>query len=380
MDPIIIIGTGLAGYTTAREFRKRDKQTPLHIVTADDGSSYSKPMLSNALDKGKTADTLAMANAEKMATDLQAEIWTHTHVSAINPSEHTITTDKGELKYAKLVLAIGANPIRIPLGGDAADQVLSVNDLNDYRAFREAIESNKRVAIMGAGLIGCEFANDLCGQSYHVDVVDLAPAPLGRLLPEAAADYLQQALSAIGVHWHFSKSIEKVESSTSGITLTLSDGSTIETDVVLSAIGLRPETTLAEVAGLKTERGIVANRQLQTSDPDIYALGDCVEVEGLNLPFVMPLMNAARTIATNLAGETTQLSYPAMPVAVKTPACPTVVCPPLPGSTGEWETEQLDNGIRALFKNSDGQLLGFALLGEAVSEKMTLSKEVPNWL
>ena len=148
-------------------------------------------------------------------------------------------------------------------------------------------------------------------------------------------------------------------------------------DVVLSAVGLKPRTALAGAAGIKINRGIIVNKLLQTSDEDIYALGDCAEVEGRVLPFVMPIMQAARALASTLAGNPTAVKYPAMPVAVKTPACPTVVSPPDAGSQGEWKVEGGVEGVKAQFHHKDGQLLGFALMGAAVSEKSQLTQQLP---
>ena len=161
MHPIIIVGSGLAGYTVARELRKLDKNSALVIVSADDGRFYSKPMLSNALASGKSADSLALSDATQMQNQLNAVIHTHTRVSAIDSVAHRITMNGVSLPYSKLVLALGADPIRPQLEGDAVEAVFSVNDLADYARFRVALAAAKRVAIIGGGLIGCEFANDL---------------------------------------------------------------------------------------------------------------------------------------------------------------------------------------------------------------------------
>ncbi len=380
MADIVIIGTGLAGYTLAREFRKLDKQSELMLISQDDAAYYSKPMLSNALDKGKTAESLVISSADKMASDLDASIWNHTHVSHIHADKHQIQCDRGLVDYQHLILANGANPIKIPFEGDAADTIMSVNNLTDYSEFRKALEQGKRVVIIGAGLIGCEFANDLSTAGATIDIVDLAPQPLGRLLPPRAATELQQKLSDLGVSWHLDDSVSSVNHKDEALVIALKSGATIAADIVLSAIGLRADIQLAKDAGLDTERGIKVDRYLQTSTNNIYALGDCAQVEDLNLPFVMPLMNAARALAASLAGEKTPVNYPAMPVVVKTPAYPVVVCPPPRKIEGHWQEEVTETGIRARFKDSEGATLGFALTGELVKERMAMGKEVPDWL
>jgi rubredoxin-NAD+ reductase len=272
---------------------------------------------------------------------------------------------------------LGADQIRIPIEGSAANEVLTVNDLEDYAQFRGAIEGKKKVAILGAGLIGCEFANDLVLGGYEVDVIDLAPQVLGRLLPEAAAKALQDKLGDFGVRWHFSTTAKTIDRTGGNLSISLANGDSISCDVVLSAVGLKPRVDLAEAAGIKTSTGITVNRELQTSASNVYSLGDCTEVEGLVLPYVMPIMQAARALAPTLLGQVTALSYPAMPVMIKTPALPTVVSPPAKDSEGQWKTTGIDGGIEARFESPDGKLLGFALLGTATAQRAALSKELP---
>ena len=380
MNPIIIIGSGLAGYNLARNFRKLDKSAALTIVTADRGEFYSKPMLSEAFAAGKSPAMLVNKTAEQMGTQLGAEVRTNTNVRHVHPGNHEIELDDGCLRYSKLVLALGADAIRLSIAGDGAVDVLSVNDLNDYSSFRAAVSAKKRILILGAGLIGCEFANDLAGAGYHVDVVDIAPQPLGRLLPPAGGEILNRSLASLGIGWHLGTSVQSIARTEAGCRVSLANGETIDTDVVLSAIGLKPRIALAASAGLRTDRGIAVNRLLQTTDPDIYALGDCAEVEGLVLPFTTPIMHAAKALAPTLAGKPTALRYPAMPVVVKTPACPTVVAPPPAGMAGEWQVSASSDGVRALYVDTTGRLLGYALNGSAAHENHALTAQLPVWL
>ena len=381
MNPIVIIGGGLAGYSVARELRKLDKAVPLIMLMADDGAFYSKPMLSNALAQKKSAASLMLSSAEQMAQTLQADIRPFTRVVAVNAAAHRLELEGPEgrtsLAYGKLVLALGADPIRLPIGGDAAQAVLSVNDRADYGAFRAALDGQRRIALLGAGLIGCEFANDLAGSGFQVTVFDLAPQPLGRLLPAGAGRFMADALGAQGIQWRFGQSVSRVDQDGAGLRLTSAEGGTESFDLVLSAVGLRARIALAQSAGLRVNRGIAVDRYLRSSEPDIYALGDCAEVEGLLLPFVLPLMAGARALAATLAGEEKAVNYPAMPVVVKTPACPAVVCPPPLGAVGEWQETITATGVRALFRDGEGHLQGFALLGDTLGEKQGLAGQLP---
>ncbi len=374
---IVIIGSGLAGYTLIREIRKLDKAVPIILITREPGYFYSKPMLSTALASKKEASQLITSASEGMASQLEINILPQTDVSAIDTAAQILQTSAGPISYGKLVLALGADQIRIPLEGNAAKEVLTVNDLEDYEKFRQAIVGKKKVAILGAGLIGCEFANDLVLGGYEVDVIDLAPQVLGRLLPEVAAKALQNKLSEAGVRWHFSTSIQTVNRNGDTLEISLANGASITCDVTLSAVGLKPRVDLARAAGVKTGIGIQVNRDLETSSSNVYSLGDCAEVDGLVLPYVMPIMQAARALAPTLLGQVTALSYPAMPVMVKTPALPTVVSPPAKDVDGQWKTTATEAGIEARFEAADGKLLGFALMGTATSQRAALTKELP---
>lgn len=374
---IVIIGSGLAGYTVAREIRKLDKVAPITLITREPGYFYSKPMLSTALASKKEAMQLVSTAADGMATQLEMTILGECDVSEINGSAQIIKTSKGVVPYGKLVMALGADQIRLPLQGSAANEVITVNDLEDYARFRTAIEGKKKVAILGAGLIGCEFANDLVLGGYEVDVIDLAPQTLGRLLPEAAALELQGKLSAAGVRWHLATTVNAIDRKGDSLQVTLENGSTINCDVFLSAVGLKPRIELAKATGINVGAGIQVNRELETNIKNIFAIGDCAEVDGLVLPYVMPIMQAARALAPTLLGQATALTYPAMPVMVKTPALPTIVSPPAKGAEGKWTTTPVEGGLEARFESSDGKLLGFALMGAATAQRGALTKELP---
>lgn len=375
MHPITIIGSGLAGYTLAREIRKLDDKISIRIITADAGQFYSKPMLSNALSKHLSIEKLATSSAQKMAEQHNLEIVPHCRVQHIDAQQKQLLTDSGIYPYSRLVLANGAKPIRIPIDGDASASIISVNSLDDYAQFSQQLESARHVSIMGAGLIGCEFANDLSTAGYEVTLIDLADRPLGRLLPDQAASDLKEKLSSLGIEWKLSHSVVAVNKINSGLEITLDDGSKHSTDLVLSAIGLKPDTHLAETAGLTVNRGIVVDDYLETSLDSIYALGDCMEINGSVLPFVMPIMIGARALAKTLTGQTTAVDYPAMPVVVKTPVQPVVICPPPIDVAGQWQETLTESGVKACYYQGQ-QLLGFALTGDAVAEKQQLVKQM----
>ncbi|MFL1468091.1 NAD(P)/FAD-dependent oxidoreductase [Marinobacter sp. HN1S83] len=375
--PIVIVGTGLSGYSLAREIRKQDKEIPIVMVTADDGFSYSKPMLSTGFTKGKEAEELAQATSEAMIEQLNLDLRTYTTVTGIDTEAHELVIGDERIRYSKLVLAWGADVIRLSIDGDGQDRVYSINDLMDYRAFRKALAGKKRVAIMGAGLIGSEFANDLRNGDYEVDVIAPSDTLMPGLLPQPAAEAVREELASHGVRFHLETVVDRIDRDGDGVKLTLANGETLMADLVISAVGLRPRTDLAQAAGIEINRGIMVNRALETSAPDVYALGDCAEVDGHVLLYVLPLMACARALAKTLTSERTEVAYGTMPVLIKTPCCPTSVCPPPSNAEGEWEVEQDGTSVKALFKSADGTVLGFAVTGSYAVEKQALSKEVP---
>lgn len=377
MHPIVIVGAGIAGYGLARELRRRDAQIDITLIAADRADFYAKPMLSNALARGQTPETLIASTRADMARQLGITIVPHTCVERIDPDSRTLLSSSGLYHYRSLVLAIGAEPVRLHFWGDASDEVLSINHLDDYRRFRERLPASGHVALLGAGLIGCEFANDLTACGYRVTVIDPAPRPLAGLLPVPASTQLAEALAATGVQWRCGHRVRAIDRRAGRYRLSTEDGDTLDADLVLSAVGLRPQTALAAGAGLICERGIVVDRQLRTSAADIHALGDCAQIDGMVRPYVMPAVQAARALASTLTGKPTEMSLPPMPVTIKTPACPIVTCPPPQTLTGVWR-ELTEDGIRILrFESNDAVLAGFVVIGgHSLARQQALLREM----
>jgi rubredoxin-NAD+ reductase len=378
--PVVVVGSGLAGWSAVREFRKLDTTTPVLMITADAGDFYAKPALSNALAQGKAAAQLVTTPAEKMVATLGVTLLQHTQVTGIDVQTQEVhTQSKGSFGYRQLVLATGAKAIRLSFTGNAADEVMSVNSLDDYVTFRAKLKPQARVLIIGAGLIGCEFANDLAASGYAVQVVDPSAAPLATLLPAEVSAQLRESLEALQVRWHFGTSASSIDRVNDDYVVAFASGQTAVVDVMLSAVGLRADTTLAQAAGLATERGIVVNAQLQTSASHVYALGDNTQYDSASagvsrtMPYVMPIMAAAKALAQTLAGTPTDVQFALMPVAIKTPALPLVISPALPGTQGEWG--KVEEGVWQ-FVDVQGQVRGFVLSGAQTSRRAEQAKLV----
>lgn len=390
MHPLIIIGAGLAGYTLAREFRKLDKDTPLVILTADDGGFYSKPMLSNAFAQKRLPAQLQTQSAEQMATQLGARVLTRTVVSAIDTAQRVVNAGDVQLPYSHLVLAVGAQPIRLAIAGDASQEIMSVNHLDDYATFRARVDGVQkdgaaRIVILGAGLIGCEFADDLAGAGHAVTLIDPSSLPLAALAAPALSEGLRDALQGRGVTLRTGVTARAVDRAQDGLRLTLSDDATIDADIVLSAVGLRADVTLARAAGLTTQRAICVDAFGKTSDPHVFALGDCAEYSTAAgpamLPYVAPLMSAARAIARTLHGEPTEIDLKPAAVLVKTPSYPLALMPPSAAhrDKGRWHVDVPDGATKRTvcrYCDVDGVLRGFGLSHHDASSRQALTLAV----
>ena len=434
-QPVIIIGSGMAGYTLARELRKLTTSLPIVMVCQDSGDSYAKPTLSNAYAQNKLADSIANASAAKMAETLNLTLLNFHQVTDINAAEQVIVVrslvneaSQTTLAYRDLVLATGAHSRLLPNLAVNHQTIFAVNHLDEYKSFQQRLNTLKsqksapvKVAIIGAGLIGCEFANDLIGQNTDnqtaditVAVFDKAARPLAQQLPSQAGIMLQDALTQSGVTFYLGTDITSITTNidtSDNATVTISfdrdkQSQTFEADIVLIAIGLVANTDLAASANIAiassqhinptithlprtVQQGIKVDAYLATSAKHIYAIGDCANVMGSYMPYVMPLMNQAKALAKTLADPNmapTKVAYPAMPVAIKTPSLPLVVLP-VSGQYSDdqlyWQTTQTTDGMvmTAHPKDDSNSILGFVLAGkEAAKQRLTLTKQVADWL
>jgi rubredoxin-NAD+ reductase len=394
MDPILIVGSGIAGWTVAREFRKLDRDIPIIMVTSDSGDFYSKPSLSNAFSQGRAPEQLVTSTATNLAAQKNVILYANTRVEAIDPKRRNLVTENGLIGYDTLVLATGAKPVKINVAGNASDQVLAVNSLDDFRLLHQRLtqktsDRNCDVLIVGAGLIGCEFANDLAAAGHRVRIADMGEYPLPALLPKDAADTLRLSLESLGVSWHLGATVSSVNwngssSQNKNLWVSLSDGTEFSADVVITAIGLKPNTSLASAAGLSCERGILVDKYLCTSNDNVYALGDCAQYgndlwdtdtnhsrkPSRLLPYVMPVMTASRALAQTLSGNQSAVNFPVMPITIKTPCLPLVVVSPTTGIAGRWHQDE--PGVWR-FLSADEQTHGFVLIGKNIAKKAQLT-------
>lgn len=369
-DYVVIVGAGVAGWSAAEAIRRRDPARPILLVSACPGLVYPKPAISTALALGKQPDDLVDTDAESRAAQLGIEVRTDTRIIKFDTARKRLTTVKGAITYDRLVLALGAQQRVLPIEGDAADRVVRVNDLGTYRQLRSLMADGvEHVTILGAGLIGCEFADDMTSAGFSVTVVDPADRPLASLVPRPLAAELASRLAGKGVDWRLGSTLASLDQGTRGLVATLSDGTRIDTDLVLSAAGLVANTQLAAKAGLDTDTGIVVDHSMQTSAPGVYAIGDCASLAGQVFAYIEPIRRQAEAIAAHVAGgEERFMPLPPL-VKVKTPTMPISVCRPA-GKIDDDAWVAVDQGAAGLHFELPGTqtIAGFALSGALASQ------------
>lgn len=373
--PIIIVGSGFAAWQLVKALRRQSPQQPVLLITADDGADYNKPDLSHIFTRQTVPDSMVRADAAKLAADLNIDILTHTQVTALEPTQHQLHSATATLTYSKLVLAVGARSVIPPLPNGAAEHCLSLNSLQDYRQHAERLQHMPSVLIIGAGLIGTELGMDAALAGKQVIMTDLAPRLMPRQLPPLMSQALQQRMQEHGVRFKLGCTLAALERTPSGEwAITFSDGSHYQAAEILCAAGLRPALTLAQNAGLHTERGIVTDAYLETSAEDVYALGDCAQVDGEVYAYLQPILLCATALAKTLLGQPTAVRIPTQSIRVKTPLLPLQVAGELAGVQHFLQGDA--TGMTLWQLDEQQQLCGVVTAGEHQKQAMAQLKKL----
>ena len=369
-DYIVIVGAGIAGWSAAEAIRQKEPERPVLLVSACKGMVYPKPALSLAISQGRAADDLIDKDALSKAKDLNIEVRSETKVLKVDTARKRLTTAKGGIEYGKLILALGANQRELAVEGDATENIIRVNDLSSFKKLQQFLSQGvKTISILGAGLIGCEFADDLTKAGYKVNVIDPGDYPLAGLIPDVMAVEFQKRLAKKGVVWRFGVTLIRLDNDGESLKAELSNGDVIYTDLILSAAGLVTNTTLAKKSGLKIDTGIAVDKNMHTSDPDIYALGDCASVEGKLFAYIEPIRRQAKAIAARLMGENDPFIATPPMVKIKTQSMPMSVCRPI-GTNEEESWNMISHDIEGYCFEvlNSTSVTGFALSDSLAAE------------
>ncbi|MGM3192594.1 NADH:flavorubredoxin reductase NorW [Dickeya dadantii subsp. dieffenbachiae] len=383
-DDIIVIGAGFAARQLIKNLRKQDTQRPIRLITADNGDEYNKPELSHVISQHRPADDLTRMSAAQFAEEQRITLLAHTSVTGIDAGRRQVICDTRHYDYHTLVLATGASAVIPPVPGH--EWMLTLNSQQEYRRAEARLTQATRILILGAGLIGSELAMDMAQAGKHVTLVDRASHLLSALLPVDISARLQAALLRQGVELMLNSGLQRLEKTDAGLKVTLTSGRTLKVDEVISTIGLRANTSLATAAGLTVNHGIVTDSQMRTSDPHIYALGDCAEINGKLLPFLQPIQLTANIAAGSIAASTGNtadqirggngsLTLPAMLIKVKTPLFPLQLAGETHNPELVWHVIADRGGIVA--KGMEGeQLRGFVVGGDRMKDAFPLLRQL----
>lgn len=369
---IVIIGSGFAARQLVKNLRKQDSQVAITLIAADSIDEYNKPDLSHVISLGQRADEMTRQSAGEFAEQYNVRLFPYTRIETIDADARLVKSADNQWAYDKLVLATGASAL-IPLVV-GRELMLTLNSQLEYRACESQLFDARRVLIVGAGLIGCELAMDFTRAGKAVTLVDSAASILASLLPPEVSSRLQHCLTEMGVQMLLKSQLHTLESTPEGIRATFGSDRHVTVDAVIAATGLRPQTALASSAGLKVNRGIVVDNTLRTSNPDIYALGDCAEIDGQLLPFLQPIQISAMTLAKNLLGGNAPLKLPAMLVKVKTPALPLHLAGETRRCDLNWQISTEAQGMVAKGVDAEGQLRAFVVSEDKMKEAFSLLK------
>lgn len=385
---IVIIGAGLAGWHVIDAIRAKDKEVAITLITTDSGDRYHKPMLTMAISQNKQASDLVRATGAEAAEAAQVTLIANTQVTDIDAAAQTVQlisalrsdpvyTNYATISYDKLVLAMGAHPIFPPSLPE--DLVWHVNHIERFGQLQEKLAAgSQHVAIVGAGMVGTEIAEDLLKAGHEVTLIDLNDAPLSQMLPPKATARIAAAVKSQGINFlggylvtdviritegheeentigklqvsyePFASNAEPTESKQSGVLIV---------DHVIASTGLTVDSTLPSAAGVDFNRrtGIEVDAPtLRTTTDNIYAIGDCMSINGVACRYVAPLRAQAATIADDVLGlEHSGYEHKPPMIRLKNKAI-SVIVTGVPQAAGNWQvaTETDDELIMNLLDDS----------------------------
>ncbi len=270
-EKIVIAGGGAAGFAAAEMLRRLDYQGAITMLSDDTAAPVDRPNLSKDYLAGSAPEEWVPLRPDSYYADNGIDLRLGVRIGAIKPKDRQVTlADGGTVSYGRLLIATGAEPVRVELPGAAAKDVLTLRSLADCRAIIARAGSAKKVLVVGASFIGLEVAAALIARGLEVHVVAPETRPMEKVLGPQLGDVIRALHEEKGVHFHLGNTV----SSFSGGEATLKDGSKLKADFAVLGVGVRPRLQLAEAAGLTLDRGIVVDSHLATSAPDIYAAGD----------------------------------------------------------------------------------------------------------
>ncbi|SAL29684.1 NAD(P)/FAD-dependent oxidoreductase [Caballeronia telluris] len=300
---LVVIGNGMAGMRTVEELLKLAPDLyDITVFGAEPYGNYNRILLSPVLAGEKRVDDIILNTRDWYAQN-GIELHAGDPVVGIDRARRIVRSEKGvEAHYDRLLIATGSKPFIIPVPGHELPGVIAFRDIQDVETMLAAARDHRNAVIIGGGLLGLEAANGLQRQGMSVTVVHVSDALMDRQLDRSAATLLQRTLEAKGMRFELAANTTQIVGPDRVRAVRFADGREIAADLVVMTAGVRPNVALAKASGLHCERAIVVDDTLQTYDPRVYAVGECVQHRSATFGLVAPIWDQARVAGAHLAG------------------------------------------------------------------------------
>ncbi|WP_340023424.1 nitrite reductase large subunit NirB [Paenibacillus sp. FSL K6-1096] len=304
---LVLVGNGMAGVRAIEHLLKLAPEAyEITIFGREPHPNYNRIMLSSVLAGGASLDEIVI-NDLAWYESFNIRLYTGHTVTSINTAARTVTTDQGiTAAYDELILATGSNPFMLPIPGVEKENVIAFRDIKDTQIMQDISQKYSKALVIGGGLLGLEAARGLLHLGMSVSVVHIHDYIMERQLDETAAIMLRKELEAQGMKFLLKKQSEAILGQKRAKGLLFADGMAAEADLIVMAVGIKPNVELARRSGIEVNRGIVVNDYMETSLPGIYAVGECAEHRGIAYGLVAPLYEQGAVLAKRLAGVPTE--------------------------------------------------------------------------
>ena len=301
-EKLVLIGNGMAGMRTVDELLKlAPDKYDITVFGAEPHGNYNRIMLSPVLAGDKSLEDIII-NDMQWYEENNIALHTGCTVTEIDRRHRRVIADDGRVaEYDRLILATGSNPVMLPIEGQHLEGVISFRDINDVNVMIETAKTHNKAVVIGGGLLGLEAANGLMVQGMDVTIVHRSGRLMSQQLDNEAAALMQKELEETGLQFLMNHDTEALLGTDRVEKVRFKNGVEIEADLVVMAVGVRPNIALAEKSGIECDKGIVVSDTLQTYTPNIYAVGECVQHRKQTFGLVAPLFEQAKVCANHLA-------------------------------------------------------------------------------
>ncbi|MDY3919440.1 MAG: FAD-dependent oxidoreductase [Candidatus Limivivens sp.] len=380
-DFYVILGNGAAGVSAAEAIRERDQTGSVVLISEEPYSSYNRPMLTKTMMAGLTPEQIAVHEPQWYEKNRIIQILDR-KVEKIDTQQKEILLEGGlKMKYTKLIYALGSECFIPPIPGHEKPEVIAIRKLSDTAKVAALLPKVQHAVVIGGGVLGLEAAWELRKSRLEVTVLELAPVLMGRQLDERAGEMLRAIARDQGIRIETGVKIEAIEGEDSVTGVRLGSGEVIPAELVIISCGVRANSAVAAEAGLRTDRAVVVDEHMRTSQSDIFACGDCAQYEGMNYAIWPEASEQGRVAGANAAGE--DLTYQPVSAALTFHGMGTALY--AAGDNGKnpdrvYKTvEFCDQGKKQYTKYYffNGRLCGAILLGD-LSKMAKVSEEIQN--